>query len=195
MDLEIPENLRVTRDLLARSLIMHREQAPAMPAGLARDLADRFANAAADPRPMPVSWLEKVRGFFGTPAFGAVAAAVLVLGVAIPMLPDSSTSAVDSFRGTHSSAAGDEIRVLFVGNNPDVLAAVKASGSFEPSALHPVEGIVAAGVAPGPKVVVDFTSGTITAIDRKGTTLDHSALPADSTEVAGAIAAALSRLH
>jgi hypothetical protein len=55
--------------------------------------------------------------------------------------------------------------------------------------------MVAAGVIPGPKVVVDFTSGTITAIDHKGTTLDHSALPANSTEVATAIAAALSRLH
>jgi hypothetical protein len=187
MDLELPENLRATRDLLTRSLIMHREQAPAIPAGLARDLADRFATAAADPQPMPVSWLEKVRGFFGTPAFGAVAAAVLVLGVA--------SYPAESFRGSLSSAAGGETRVLFVGNNPEVLASVKASGIFEPSALHAVEGMVAAGVIPGPKVVVDFTSGTITAIDHKGTTLDHSSLPANSTEVAAAIAAALSRLH
>ncbi len=188
MDLELPENLRATRDLLTRSLIMHRELAPAIPAGLARDLADRFATAGADPQPMPVSWLEKVRGFFGTPAFGAVAAAVLVLGVA-------SNYSADSFRGSRSSAADGETRVLFVGNNPEVLASVKASGIFEPSALHAVEGMVAVGVIPGPKVVVDFTSGTITAIDHKGTTLDHSALPANSTEVATAIAAALSRLH
>jgi hypothetical protein len=195
MDLELPENLRATRDLLTRSLIMHREQAPAIPAGLARDLADRFATRTPAPQPLAVSWLEKIRGFLATPAFGAVAAAVLVIGVAVPLLPESTTSAVDTFRGTFPDATGVETRILFVGNNPEILASVRASGIFEPSSLHAVDGMVAAGVIPGPKVVVDFTSGTITAINHRGTTLDHSSLPARAEEVSTAIAAALSRLN
>jgi hypothetical protein len=34
MDLQLPANLHATRDLLMRSLVVHSEQAPAIPAGL-----------------------------------------------------------------------------------------------------------------------------------------------------------------
>jgi hypothetical protein len=52
----------------------------------------------------------------------------------------------------------------------------------------------AADTLAGPKVIVDLTSSTITAIDRDGATLHRAAAPTDPGKVADAIALAVSSL-
>lgn len=191
MDLQLPADLHATRDLLMRSLVTHPEQAPAMPAGLASDLSARFA-----PRVMktvvaaPPSWFEKVRAFLSTPAFGAAAAAVVVLGVAIPMFPGPST---ESFRGDLPVVQAETVRIIFTGNRPEVRAAVEASATFESSAIYSMDS-KAAVTQPGPKVIVDLTSSTITALDREGATLYRSEVPTEAGKVADAIALAVQSL-
>lgn len=189
MDLELPANLHATRDLLMRSLVVHPEQAPAIPAGLASDLSARFS-----PRAMrtvvtaPLSWSEKVRAFLSMPAFGAVAAAVVVLGVAVPMMSGPSA---ETFRGDLPVAQANAVRIIFTGDHPEIRAAVEASATYEASALCSMDSSAAATLA-GPKVIIDLTSSTITAIDQDGATLYRADAPTDPGKVADAIALAVS---
>lgn len=199
MDLQLPANLHATRDLLMRSLVKHSEQAPAIPAELARDLSARFApKMTRTVVAAPLTWMEKVRGILSTPAFGIVAAAVVVLGVAVPMLPSPSSSpsssspssSSETFRGDLSVVAADSVRIIFSGDRPDIRAAVEASATFEKSALCSMNSSAAA-TQTGPKVIVDLTSSTITAIDRDGATLYRAAVPTEPGKVADAIALAV----
>lgn len=191
MDLQLPADLHATRDLLMRSLATHREQAPPIPAGLAHDLSAHFA-----PRTLktvvtaPLSWSEKVRAFLSTPAFGAVAAAVVVVGVAAPIL---SRPSAETFRGELPVVQAPAVRIIFIGNAPEVRTAVEASATFESASLSSMDSQAAAS-KPGPKVIVNLTSSTIIAIDRDGATLYRSAVPTDSGKVADAIALAVQAL-
>ena len=191
MDLQLPANLHATRDLLMRSLATHHEQAPPMPAGLASDLSARFA-----PRVMktvvsaPLSWSEKVRTFLGTPAFGAVAAAVVILGVVAPTLSGPSP---ETFRGDLPVVQAPAVRIIFTGDSPETRAAVEASATFESSSLSSMDSKAAASQS-GPKVIVNLTTATITAIDRDGATLYRSAVPSEPGKVADAIALAVQSL-
>lgn len=191
MDLQLPADLHATRDLLMRSLATHHEQAPPMPVGLASDLSAHFA-----PRVMktvvtaPLSWSEKVRAFLSTPAFGAVAAAVVVLGIAAPMLSKPST---ETFRGDLPVAQAPAVRIIFTGSAPEIRAAVETSGTFDSTALFSMDSQVAA-IQPGPKVIVNLTTSTITAIDRDGATLHRASIPTEPARVADAIALAVQSL-
>jgi hypothetical protein len=190
MDLELPANLHATRDLLMRSLVAHSEQAPAIPAGLASDLSARFApRVTRTVVTAPLSWMEKVRGFLSTPAFGIAAAAVVVLGAAAPLLSGPATLRSETFRGELTAASADSVRIIFTGDRPEIRAAVEASATFEKSALCSMNSSAATTQA-GPKVIVDLTSSTITAIDRDGATLYRAAVPTEPGKVADAIALA-----
>lgn len=190
MDLDLPSHLHSTRDLLMRSLVMHPEQAPAMPAGLASDLSARFSPRPATAAPVkPVAWLDKVRHFLATPAFGMAAAAVVVMGIAAPMVSGPSSER-ETFRGQAAVASADAVGIVFVGNNPEVVSAIRASGDFEASAITTLENEAAPA---GPAVIVDFSQGTVSSIARDGSTLHREDLPADASGVAAAIASALSR--
>src|SRR5688572_25489596 len=96
--MDLSPHLHPTRDLLLRSLPTHdREQAPPMPAGLAEELMARFESQPTQAfEVLPESFFAKLRGFLATPGFGLAAAAVAVVGLAVPMIsgPDK-----DSFRG------------------------------------------------------------------------------------------------
>lgn len=197
MHLELPERLLATRDVLMRSLPTHPlEKAPAMPAGLAADLAARFApKASVAPVTVSVSWFERVRAFLATPGFGAAAAAVVVLGVAAPLMMNKDKAPAESFRGGETVvAAGDAVRIIFAGENAAVRSAVTAAGDFESSAMSGVADAAAAKTVAGPKVVVDFTAGTITGYDAQGAEVRSEKLPADAAKVSGAIADVVSRL-
>jgi hypothetical protein len=124
------------------------------------------------------------------PAFGAVAAAVVVLGVAVPMMSGPSA---ETFRGDLPVAQTNAVRIIFTGDRPEIRAAVEASATFESSALCSMDRSAADTLA-GPKVIVDLTSSTITAIDRDGATLHRAAAPTDPGKVADAIALAVSSL-
>ena len=195
MYLELPERLLVTRDVLTRSLPTHPvEKAPAMPAGLAAELTGRFVPQAAL-RSVGTSWVDRVRSFLASPGFGAVAAAVVVLGVAIPMFSAGDRETQETFRGGATMVApGEQVRVFFVGENAAVRSAVESSGNFEASALVPGESAYAAKSTKGPKVIVDFYAGQVTAFDAQGAEVFRKELPLEATQVPGTIAKAVSTL-
>jgi hypothetical protein len=196
MHLELPEHLHSTRDLLLRSLPAHPlEEAPAMPAGLANDLTARFAQKTVVVTQVvgKISLLERVRSFLATPAFGIAAAAVVVLGVAVPMI--SKPAPRETFRGMDSTAvAGGAVTILFVGTNRAVQSAVEDSGSFEASAFRSAVNLASVREAEGAKVVIDFNTGKIHAIDAAGIEVSSARIPADTGKVAAAVADAVSRL-
>jgi hypothetical protein len=185
---QLPERLLPARDLLSRSLVLHpRELAPAMPSGLAADLAARFAAQTAQPAPVRISLTERFRNWMASPGFGLTAAAAVVIGVAIPMLsaPD------EMFRGDKPvTAATATVKIAFIGEDADIEAAIKSSGSFEPFAFA-----ADAASLPGPKVVIDFRTGTVNAVDASGATVHSSPLPAEAKRAPGAVADAVSRLR
>lgn len=192
MHLELPERLLVTRDVLTRSLPNHSEErAPSMPAGLAADLAGRFApEAEIHHESACISWLDKVKNFLATPGFGAAAAAVVVLGVAVPMFSQGDRAAPqETFRGGETMVAtGEQVRIFFVGENAAVRSAVESSGNFEASALANAASVDAAKAEKGPKVLVDFSTRTITAFGTDGEAISQKALPAEASKVADVIA-------
>jgi hypothetical protein len=191
MDPDLPERLLPARDLLSRSLVLHpRELAPAMPSGLAADLAVRFAPRADEAPPARISLTERFRNWLGSPSFGLAAAAAVVVGVAIPMLsaPDAATSEI--FRGDTIAPATDTVRIAFIGENADVEAAIKSSGNFEAFAFA-----ADAASLPGPKVVLDFRAGTVSAVNAGGITVHSSALPMEAKQAPDAVADAISRLN
>lgn len=188
MDPILPDRLLPARDLLSRSLVLHpRELAPAMPSGLAADLAARFTAQTAAPTPVRISLTERFRNWLASPGFGVAAAAAVVIGVAIPMLsaPD------EMFRGDDtSSVATDTVKIAFIGENADVSAALKSSDTFEPIAFA-----ADAASLPGPKVVIDFGTGTVNAVDASGNTVHSAPLPAEAKKAPAAVADAVSRLR
>ncbi len=191
MDLDLPSHLHSTRDLLMRSLVMHPEQAPAMPAGLAADLNARFSPRPAAVAPVkPVAWLDKVRSFLATPAFGLAAAAVVVMGIALPMVSQPAAPK-ETFRGQTTAVSAEPVRILFAGSNPEIVSAIRNSGEFEAAAIATLD--QTATSTDGPAVIVDFKQGTVSSIDRDGSVLHREALPGDASGVAAAIASALSR--
>jgi hypothetical protein len=196
MHLELPEHLHSTRDLLMRSLPAHPlEKAPAMPSGLADELMDRFAPKTLVVTPVAErsSLAGKVRAFFATPAFGIVAAAVVVLGIAAPMI--SGTAPRESFRGADALAfAGGEVTIVFVGTNRAVQSAVEDSGNFEPSAFRSAVDFTAVQDMSGAKVVIDFNGGKIIAINAEGAQVHSVRIPAEADKAAVAVADAVSRL-
>jgi hypothetical protein len=191
MHLDLPERLLVTRDVLTRSLPAHpEERAPAMPAGLAADLAGRFTpKAAIRNASAGISWLDKVKALLATPGFGAVAAAVVVLGVAVPMFSQGDrTAPKESFRGSGTMAApGHQVRIFFVGDNAAARAAVESSGNFEASALANATSLESVKAEAGPKVLVDFSAGMITAFGADGEVLSQKVLPTEAARVVDAI--------
>ena len=188
MDPDLPERLLPARDLLSRSLVLHPwELAPAMPSGLAADLVARFAQRTAEPAFRRISLTERFRNWLASPGFGLTAAAAVVIGVAIPMLsaPD------EMFRGDEpTSASTDTVKIAFIGEDADVAAAIKSSGNFEPFAFA-----ADAASLPGPKVVIDFHTGTVSAVNASGTTIHSSQLPTEVKRAPDAVADAVSRLR
>jgi hypothetical protein len=187
MDPDLPERLLPAREILSRSLVLHpRELAPAMPSGLAADLAARFTPRVDELTPVRVSLMAKCRNWLASPSFGLTAAAAVVIGVAIPMLsaPD------EMFRGgTTLPTSADRVKIAFIGENANVEAAVKSSGNFEPFAFA-----ADAASLPGPKVVIDFRTGTVNAVNSIGKTVYSSPLPMEAKQAPGAVAEAISHL-
>lgn len=187
MDPDLPERLLPARDLLARSLMLHsREPAPAMPSGLAADLAVRFASRADESSAPRITLFEKVRTWLASPGFGVAAAAVVVVGVAIPML---STPDPEFWRGGFGASAGTTVRIAFIGEDAKAEAEIKSSRNFEAVAFA-----ADAASLPGPKVVINFRTGIISAVNAEGTTIHSWPLPAEPKKVPDAIADAISRL-
>jgi hypothetical protein len=104
-----------------------------------------------------------------------------------------SGPSAETFRGDLPVAQANAVRIIFTGDRPEIRAAVEASATFEASALCSMDSSAAATLA-GPKVIIDLTSSTITAIDQDGATLYRADAPTDPGKVADAIALAVSCL-
>ena len=195
MDLQLPDRLHTTRDLLMRSLAPHPlEKAPAIPADLAADLAARFAPRSVVAAKAPaISLIERIRFFFAAPGFGMTAALVMLIGVAVPMLTQPDAGLPDTFRGGNAATLSAEgVRIVLVGKDSGIASELRDSGKFEISAISTEATTATAAAIAGPKVVVDFTAGTITAINSYGATVHAANIPA--SDVASAVADAISRL-
>lgn len=187
MDPILPERLLPARDLLSRSLALHpRELAPAMPSSLAADLAARFTPRMDAATPVRISLTERFRNWLSSPSFGLAAAAVVVIGAAVPMISGPSP---ELFRGDTIASSTDTVRIAFVGENASLATAIKSSGNFDAVAFA-----ADAASLPGPKVVIDFRTGTVNAVDYTGTTIHSSPLPLDATDASATVADAIFRL-
>ncbi|MEK7953789.1 hypothetical protein [Luteolibacter soli] len=186
----LPERLLPARDLLTRSLVLHpQDLAPAMPSGLAADLAARFAPRMAESAPVRIPLTERFRNWLSSPSFGLAAAAAVVIGVAIPMLSAPDPSTPEIFRGETMASVSDTVRIAFIGENADVTAAIKSSGNFEAFAFA-----ADAASLPGPKVVIDFRTGTVNSVNSSGQTIHSSRLPIEAKQTPDVVADAISRL-
>ncbi len=197
MHLELPEHLLPTRDVLTRSLPVHQtDKAPAMPADLAAELSARFTPKALPPREVPrISPFAKLRDFLANPAFGVAAAAIALLAIAVPSLPLDSRPPGESFRGAdHAAIQAGQVRIILVGADAAVRSAVEASGNFEISALASAPSAEAAKKEKGPKVIADFTTGSLTAWRADGSEAFREVLPTGTKDPSTEIARAVSGL-
>jgi hypothetical protein len=195
MNLDLPSNLHATRDLLAGSLQLHAtEQAPAVPADLLNDLTRRFNSApVAAASIQPRSWFEAVQSFIARPAFGMAALAIVVLGISVPQMIDStSTPASGSFRGAVApTAATQNIRIILIQSPAGFQQALADLGDFENGMISSA---TSSDSVTGPRILVDFVTSTITAVNASDEKIHTAPLPKDAEEISAAIATAVSRL-
>lgn len=195
MNLDLPKNLESTRDLLAGSLHLHAsEQAPALPGDLRNDLASRFSATSATAAPIQQrSWLAKAQSFIARPAFGMAALAFVILGISAPRMIDStSTASSGGFRGTVSPTAETRnMRIILIQSPAGFQQALANVGDFESSMISSTTN--SDGVT-GPRILVDFATSTITALNASDEKIHSAPLPKDTAEISAAIASALSRL-
>jgi hypothetical protein len=195
MNLDLPPNLESTRNLLAGSLQLHAtEQAPAVPADLLNDLARRFNSApVATAVIQPRTWFEAVQSFIARPAFGMAALAIVVLGISVPRMIDSSaTRSGGTFRGAVSNTAETRnIRIILIQSPAGFQQALANVGDFESSMISSA---TSSDSITGPRILVDFVTSTITALNASDEKVHTAPLPEDAEETSAAIATAVSRL-
>jgi hypothetical protein len=195
MNPQLSKDLQSTRDLLAGSLQMHAtEKAPAISGELLDDLMRRFDRVPATAAATGTrSWFAVVQSFIARPAFGVAALACLVLGLTVPGLMDSSKPGKSGFRGTVSSPLPSaSARIILINAAPEILHQLQASGDFEDGAISTADQLDT--TLSGARVLVDFASGTISAVTADGNEVYNARLPQDAAGLSAEIATALSRL-
>jgi hypothetical protein len=193
MNHKLRKNLEPTRDLLAGSLQLHAsEQAPALPGDLLDDLASRFSTTPATAAPVRQrSWLAKVQSFIARPAFGMAALALVILGISVPRMIDS-TRPTGGFRGSISpTAEAHNIRIILIQSPAGFQQALANVGDFESSMISSA---TSSDSITGPRILVDFATSTIIALNASDEQIHTAPLPKDAEEISAAIATAVSRL-
>lgn len=194
MNLDLPPNLHATRNLLAGSLQLHAtEQAPPVPAHMLSDLVNRFDSAPITATSVQShSWFAAVQSFIARPAFGMAALAIVILGISVPRMIDSATRTSGGFRGaTPIPAQAQNLRIILIQSPAGFQQTLKDAGDFESSMISSAtntDGIT------GPRILVDFVTSTITALNASNETIYTAPLPKDAKEISAAIAKAISRL-
>ncbi len=193
MNHDLPKNLESTRDLLVGSLQIHpSEQAPALPGDLLNDLANRFSATPATAAPVRQrSWLAKVQSFSARPAFGMAALALVILGISIPRMIDS-TRPTGGFRGSISpTAEAHNILIILIQSPAGFQQALANVGDFESSMISSA---TTSDTITGRRILVNFASSMITALNASNQEVHTAPLPKDVAEISAAIAAAISHL-
>lgn len=190
MSLDLPQNLESTRNLLAGSLQLHAtEQAPQVPADLLGDLSNRFSITPAAPIPQR-SWFEAVQSFIARPTFGMAAVAIVILGISVPRMIDSTRPA-GGFRGAVSPTPETRnIRIILIQSPAGFQQALATVGDFESDMISSA---TSRDSVAGPRILVDFANSTITALSASDEQIHTAPLPKDAAEISAAIATALSR--
>jgi hypothetical protein len=195
MNSELPQNLAATRDLLAGSLKLHAtERAPEVPAELLNDLVRRFNTAPSTAASVPSrSWFEAVQSFIARPAFGLSALAIVVLGVSIPQLADfNSAPSGGGFRGaTGPAPSSPGIRIILIQSPSGFQQVLETLGDFEKDMISSA---TSSESITGPRILVDFATLTITAVNASDEKIHTAPLPMGAEEISAAIATAVSRL-
>lgn len=193
MNLDLPPNLESTRNLLSGSLLLHAtEQAPPVPADLLGDLARRFnSTPVAATTVSSQSWIETVQAFIARPSFGMAALAIVILGIAVPRMIDSTPSS-GGFRGAVSPTAEiRKIRIILVQSPSGFQQTLANLGDFESGMISSA---TSSDSITGPRILVDFATSTITALSASDEKIHTAPLPKDAEEISAAIATAISRL-
>jgi hypothetical protein len=196
MNNDLPQALESTRNLLAGSLQLHAtEQAPSVPGDLLSDLGRRFSSAQAVAAPLQSrSWLAAIQSFIARPAFGMAALAVVILGISVPsLIRSNSTPASGGFRGAVTTPAESRhLSIILIQAPTGVQSSLESSGDFESGVIF--SNPSSKTNATGPRILVDFVTSTISALNASDERIYSAPLPADAADLSAAIATAVSRL-
>ena len=196
MNLDLPAHLHSTRDLLMASVKAHpSEKAPALPSSLLEDLTRHSASQMAPAScKSSAGFFEAIRSMFASPAFGAAAAAIMVLGVASTMMfSGDAPSDNGAIRGSSAYAPADTAQVILISAPHGMQATLESATDFEDGVFFTAP-TVESTTDMGARVIVDFSAGTITGIDASGATVYQSSLPESTSGLSLEIASALTRL-
>lgn len=197
MNLDLPQHLHSTRDLLMVSMQKPSiEQPPALPKGLLEDLTSTLTHQAAPSNQGQFAgFLATVRSMLATPAFGSLAAAIAILAVAssVVLSPDSSPQK-DTFRGASTFSVTESVQVILVGAPRGTQRTLESANDFEAGIFTASSNSESAMGIEGPRVIVDFQAKTIIAINADGDIVNQAELPASSNGISLEISSALIRL-
>lgn len=187
----IPDHLKPVRQILMDSAHGPTDDEAPPPSGdllddleksLAAPLTSQPKSEAASP-----SFFERVRSLFATPAFGLVAALIVVLFVAVPLLQNGHT-----FR-KGGGATSESAPVVLVGIDDKAYDKLATDGLFDPQALLRLDTRAEADAIASPKIIVDFEEGMLRAYDAGGNDFYRHVIKTDSS-LPSDIARALSKL-
>ena len=200
MNIELPQHLQATADLLSGSLQRHsQDTAPPIPRGLADDLSSRFAPASPAPavQSSKVSWFEKARSFVATPAFGLAAAAMVVLGFFTPalMTPAQVGTPTESFRGSHVVHTSSNASIVLITDNSETRRLLEESGLFDMSIVIETSDPLVAATISTAKLLVDVKGGAMVAYNAESREVLADHLPDDPSRIAERIALAFGALQ
>ena len=198
MELNIPDHLETTRNILAGSLRFRSDEAPpSIPQDLLSDLTHRFTpthRIIVEPPKHSVSILERAMRFFSTPAMGATALIALVLSFAATSLVPEQAETTRGGYAIDSSLAKSPTSILLAGGPYDIVSALGSIGDLEVNSLIQVESMAATSDIAGAKVIVDFKGGAILSLNSSGETVSSAEIPADLGDLSMAIVQAVSQL-
>jgi hypothetical protein len=198
MNAELPPQLEPTRQVLEASLRLRpEEKTPVVPDGLLDELNDRFASRRIVIEPKRHSvWVEGLKRLLASPGFGLSAAAVLLLGIVTPILQHQSVPpATERFRGHQlPGQASSPAMIVLVGEPPEMANNLALSGQFVKDRVMSVKDLAATESVANPKIILDFDSASIRAIDEEGETVHRGTLPESIADLSSAVAEALTHL-
>jgi hypothetical protein len=197
MNIELPEHLKATADLLSRSLHLHsQDRAPAVPKSLVNDLTSLAAPIRA-PRSR-VSWITKIQSLVTTPGFGLAATALLVIGLFAPAMMTSQpqeTASQETFRGANVTYSQSNAAIVLLTDNSETRQLMEESGLFDMSVVVETSDPMVAAELQSAKLLVDVKGGAIVGYNAQSREVLADQLPAESTKIAERIALAFGALQ
>jgi hypothetical protein len=198
MNIELPEHLKSTADLLSKSLHFHPlDTAPAIPDELVSDLSRKFSHAqpSDSAQNSKNSLFAKLGSFLATPGFGLAAAAILILGFIAPALMTQNTESKETFRGANVTYAASKASIILITDNSETLKNLEDSGLFDMSIVIETTDPLFAASIQGAKLLVDVRGGAIVGYDADSREVLSDELPDDRSKIAEQIALAFGALQ